>query len=715
MLDVKKYIYNLVFALNTLLVFLFMTESLLVIPTWLQVFGRMHPIVLHFPIALVFVFLFWHFVVLRKIVENEWVVLIDRWLLLMTAFATSLSALMGFFLSKESGYDADAIFWHKWSGMAIAILMTVWYGFAAMIKQKQWLHYGIGAFSALVIIATGHLGGALTHGPDFILKPIRPIVAEQTVLLADAELYTHLVQPILQTKCYSCHNQTKSKGNLRMDTEALLLKGGKNGKLWDTTAADLGLLMRRAHLPLEDKKHMPPIGKPQLTENELYILKAWIQSGASFDTKITAITDETLQSIALNQFKKSVTDQYAFDALSAETIQSYNTDYRIVAPIAKGSPALQVNFFSASAFSLEHLKDLLPIKEQIVQLNLNKMPLKDDGLSVVAKFPNLQKLNLSSTQITGKRLAELNQLSSLQQLSLSGTEMQKADILALRSLKQLNKLFLWNTTLTASDIQFLKNNLKGIAIDEGFTDDTTILKLTPPIILNEEQVITSPIKLKLKHYINGAVMRYTMDGSEPDSLKSPIYRNDVVLIGNTTIKAKAFKEGWISSNTAEISFFSSKFKPDSAIHLLPADKLYIGDGPETLIDLAKGEVNNFRSKKWVGYKLNHLESLLMFNQSAKISSVTLSTLVDIGSYIMPPESFEVWGGNTAKDLKLLGKLVPTQPTAGVKAYLRGFEIRFAPISVKCLKVVVAPVSKLPKWHPGKGEKGWVFVDEVYVN
>ena len=40
-----------------------------------------------------------------------------------------------------------------------------------------------------------------------------------------------------------------------METEELLLKGGKNGKLWDSTAADLGLLLRRIHLPVEQKKH----------------------------------------------------------------------------------------------------------------------------------------------------------------------------------------------------------------------------------------------------------------------------------------------------------------------------------------------------------------------------------------------------------------------------------------------------------------------------
>jgi hypothetical protein len=32
---------------------------------------------------------------------------------------------------------------------------------------------------------------------------------------------------------------------------------------------------------------------------------------------------------------------------------------------------------------------------------------------------------------------------------------------------------------------------------------------------------------------------------------------------------------------------------------------------------------------------------------------------------------------------------------------------------KYIEIEAFPVSVLPKWHPGKGEKGWVFVDEVF--
>lgn len=716
MMALQRNIFNLVFGINILLVFLLVFENSLVIPAWLQVMGRMHPLFLHFPITLVLVFIFWHFVVVKKMMGNEWVVNIDRWLLLFTAFTASATALMGLFLSKEKGYDVNALQLHKWSGIAIAIITTVWYAYQEWVQKVPWLHYSLAGLSTGIILFTGHQGGAITHGPNFLLAPIESVSAEQRVLLTEAEIYTHLVQPILQTKCYSCHNDKKSKGELRMDTEALLLKGGKNGKLWDSAASDLGLLMGRVHLPLDNKKHMPPIGKPQLTDNEIQILHAWIKKGANFKTKLTDLaTDDELRMIGQEKFSTSAIDEFDFEPASAASLKKLNTDYRVITPLSKTSPALQVDFFSPAAFSLNQLDELLEIKKQVVSLNLNKMPLKDDALSIIAQFNNLQKLNLSFTQITGKALDKLTKLESLRMLSLSGTQVEKKDLLVLASLKKLSHLYIWNTSISANDLADLQKNMKTVLVEKGFTDDTSIIKLTPPILLNEEQVITTPIKLKLKHYINGASIRYTLDGREPDSINSKEYSEDIILSGNTTVKAKAFKKGWISSNTVETYFFSSKFKPDSAVNILRADDNYRGDGASTLIDLAKGELNNFKSRKWLGYKLNRMESLLLFNSTVNIKSVTLSALIDIGSYIMPPTSIEVWGGNELSQLKLLGRLTPPQPTAVSKGYFKGYEINFAPISLKYVKVIAVPIAVLPKWHPGKGDKGWVFVDEVYVN
>jgi uncharacterized membrane protein len=712
----RNIIFNICFAINCLLVFFLILENRLAIPAWLQVVGRMHPLLLHFPIVLLVLYIFWILFIDKKVNTNDTLKNFGDWLLLLSAFTAAFTAVMGLFLSKEDGYDAEALQWHKWSGVSIAIITLLWYAYRDKIKNTNWLKTTVAIVSFAVVIFTGHQGAAISHGQNFLLAPLMPQAEKQNVLIDNAAVYAHMVQPILQSKCYSCHNTKKAKGGLVMETETLLLKGGKNGKLWDSTSDGYGLLLSRLHLPADAKKHMPPTGKTQLTELEIQILYLWIKNGASFKTKVIdlAATD-TLRIIASTIFNTIETDDYDFAAANDATIKNLNTNYRIVTPLAKASPALSAAFFSVVSYSPEQLKELLTVKEQVVSLSLNKMPVKDAELKTIGQFSNLRKLNLSFTNITGSTLHELNKLKALRQLSLSGTAIKKEDVLQLSSLKKLSQLFIWNTTLTEADITALKNTMKDIAFEKGFKGDTTILKLTPPILLNEEQIITTPITLQLKHYINGTSIRYTLDGTEPDSIHSPEYNNNIVLAKNVTVKAKAFKQGWISSTVMENYFFSSAYKVDSVINLRPADEQYKKYGAKTLIDLSKGETNNFRSGKWLGFKNNKMESLLLFTTPATIKSVTLSTLVDIGSYIMPPLTVEVWGGNNASHLKLLGRNTPQQPTMVQPGYIKAVELFFTPVTVKYLKVIAVPVAKLPLWHPNKGEKGWVFCDEVFVN
>lgn len=712
----KNIIFNIAFALNCLLIFLLLFEERLVLPAGVQVIGRMHPLLLHFPITLLVVYILWTLFIDKKNNSNEFTQRTGSWLLLFVALTAALTALMGLLLSRENGYDAEAIQWHKWSGIAVAVITLLWYAWREKIKAKPWLNASIAIVSFVVIIIAGHQGADITHGNNYLLAPVMPEKQPKKVLFENAVVYTDMVQPILQAKCYSCHNAKKAKGQLVMETEALLLKGGKSGKLWDSTATNYGLLLSRVHLPADVKKHMPPTGKPQLTEQEIEILHAWIKSGASFTVKVASLPPtDTLRMIAGNLFSTIETDDYDFASADEKKIKALNTNYRVVAPLAEGSPALNVEFYSPQAYQPGQLQELLPIKEQIVSLNLNKMPVKDDELKTIGQFVNLRKLNLSFTDITGKTLGELSALKELQQLSLSGTAVKKDDITALAPLKKLSHLFAWSTSLSPADIAAVQNVLKAVTIEKGFNGDTALLKLTPPILQNEEQIINKAVTLQLKHYIKGVTIRYTTDGTEPDSVHSPQYNDHIVFTEGVALKAKAFKPGWIGSDVMETYFYSAKYKADTAINQLPADEQYKGEGGKTLIDLVKGETNNFRNGKWLGYRKNKMSTLLLFATPVNVKSVTLSTLIDIGGYIMPPVSVEVWGGNDSLHLKLLKRMEPEQPTKVIPAFAKALELSFTPVTVQCLKVVAVPVPKLPLWHPGKNDKGWIFTDEIFVN
>ena len=713
----KNISYNITFALNCLLVFLILFGKALSIPTWLQVVGRMHPLLLHFPIVLLVVAIVWEGFLSKNrgntegVSNNE----IGDWILLSAALTAAISAVMGLFLSQEEGYNAEAIAWHKWTGVAVSLVSITWFSLRNIVRETRGLSLIASAFSFVAIVLAGHQGANITHGEGFLTAPLNPKNVGSGVSLENAIVFKDMVRPILEKKCMGCHNSQKAKGDLIMETQELLLKGGKNGKLWNLTTADLGLMMQRVHLPLDEKKHMPPSGKPQLTDEERAILFHWIKNGADFNKKVSELKDtDTLRILANSILKTSKTENYSFQAADENTIKKLNNNYRVITPLALNSTALSVEFFAASIFKQAHLKELESLKEQIVHINLSKMPIYDDDLKTISSFKNLRKLNLSFTQITGATLGELKNLKELYELSLSGTSVKNTDLEVLKGMPHLSTLHIWNTAIAQKDLAALRTKLPNIFIESGFNGDTVVAKLSPPFLKDDEiQIFHQDTLIELRHYVKGAVIRYTLDGTDPDSLKSPIYEKGITLEKSTQLKAKAFLTDWISSDTLIQQYYRAGFKPDSVRLVHAPNPKYSGKG-KTLFDDKKGDLAN-KSSKWLGFDSTYLEAYLYFNTPITVSKVTFSSLVEIGGYIFPPQQLEVWGGKNAAHLTLLKTLNPTQPNKMASGILKGFDCDFKPTQVSVLKLVGKPVAKLPVWHPGKGKRAWFFIDEVFLN
>ena len=709
----KNLIYNTSFALNCLLFFLLVFGANMKVPLYMQVIGRMHPLVLHFPIVLLVIVILWEILVNEK--SHPALREPGDWLLLSAVFTAVVAALMGLFLSKEAGYDKDAIAFHKWTGVGISLITLGWFAFRNSIRNKKINAVILGAISLCGIVMAGDQGANITHGENFLLAPVTPQKTGPDVLLEDAVVYKDLIRPILEAKCITCHNSNKAKGELIMETDKLLLKGGKNGKLWDSTEAGFGLLMKRIHLPLEAKEHMPPKGKPQLSEEEIKALYYWIKEGADLTKKVTELSaTDSLRMIATTFFKTVETDNYTFAAADEATVKKLNTDYLVVSPVALESPALGVEFYGASFYKGDQLKELQKVGNQVVTLNLNKMPVKDEDLQYISSMINLRKLNLSFTKISGASLSQLKNLKELRQLSLSGTAVKAADLQVLKDLPKLAFLYIWNTLVKDNDMAALQKQFPTAQIGKGFRGDTMIVKLNVPVIEGDKQVFTNAIGINLKHYIKGARLNYTLDGSEPDSLNSPVYKDSILINKTGVLKTKAFLQGWGSSDVVSKNYYRAGYVADSVRLVDPPNKDYKGSGGITISDGVKGDLD-FKSGNWLGYRDTSLVAYMYFNNPATLSSVSFSTLVNMGGFIMPPARLEVWGGTTIHDLVLLKKLIPPQPDSLKSAYLMVFDCNFATKKISVLKVVAKPLPRLPAWHPAKKQKAWVFIDEVFLN
>lgn len=708
---------NLLFALNIFIVVLLIAGDNLVIPLWLQPVGRLHPMILHFPIVLLILAMLMEFFRFRSTFANE--KLYDDFtavLLLSGALLAAVTAIMGLFLAREPGYDSNSVQWHKWFGACIVFISSGIYWLRNASWYKPLVAQSAAVATVCFLMVAGHYGANITHGDNFVLGPVMKNARPQ-VSIDQALVYRDVIQPIFETKCISCHNPDKLKGGLMLVDERSVLKGGKSGKLFVPGQPQVSLLLQRIHLPEEEKKHMPPSGKPQLTAAEMQVLYQWIKANADFKRKVVDLPATDSLRIASAIFLKPAEaseEQYDFSAADEKEIKKLNNNYRVIYELAKGSPALAVNIYNKSTYNTKALDELSGIKKQVVSIDLNKMPVKDGDLKTIAKFENLRTLNLNFSDVTGNTLKDLSSLKYLRSLSLAGTKLNTQALEQLKSLKSLKELVLWNTGLSDQQLQAFQNANKKIALTEGFKSDGKPMKLIPPQVKNTVFVFSKPIQLVVTNPIKDVDIRYTTDGKDPDSIKSALYKSGIMITDNTTVKARAYKPGWYGSDVVSYTFYKNTFVPDSISLIKPVDERYQADGAKTLTDGDLGGMN-FGNNKWLGTQKD-MELMLYFKNPVKPHTLTLNCLKMIGSQIFLPTEVEVWGGADMQHLKPIGSLTTGPQKKGDPDILQPLVCKLHESgSIKCIKFVAKPIYKLPEWHPAKGKPAWVFVDEVFVN
>ncbi len=91
--------------------------------------------------------------------------------------------------------------------------------------------------------------------------------------------YTREIKPVLTKRCYACHGALQQKAGLRLDTAALMKKGGKSGSAIEPGSSDESLIIDA--VTGADGWRMPPEseGSP-LSVEEIARIKAWIDQGA---------------------------------------------------------------------------------------------------------------------------------------------------------------------------------------------------------------------------------------------------------------------------------------------------------------------------------------------------------------------------------------------------------------------------------------------------
>jgi uncharacterized membrane protein len=292
-----------------------------------QFIGRLHPLLVHGPVALLLLVPLMELAGLRpRLVHLR---AASGWTLAVAVVAAYAAAFDGWLLAWSGGYRGHDVTRHMWGGVWLVAACVL----AARARSARTGPCAMpGAYTALLAIAvglivwTGHGGGEISHGDDFltermparlrswlgmrapaaeappapaslvpaanpIASPVAPAAATAphakavgggpgTADPSNPAFYRLHIAPLFERSCLSCHKPEKHKGGLRMDSYTQLMRGGEDGPVLVPGDPKGSEILRRLRLPPSDDDSMPSDGDKPLATEEIQMIERWIAAGA---------------------------------------------------------------------------------------------------------------------------------------------------------------------------------------------------------------------------------------------------------------------------------------------------------------------------------------------------------------------------------------------------------------------------------------------------
>ena len=662
--------------------------------------GNFHPVVLHLPIgAFLFTFLLF---ISQKYLKSNFDPAVRMGLLF--SFITSIiTSIFGYILHLNGDYDSVLVDRHMW----LAIATTILIGFVLYLhkRQKPYNHVlSSFVFATVLLTITGHNGGSLTHGKDYLKLP--DFEKEISIVSYDSiHVFNQVISPILDSKCVKCHNTGKSKGNLMLSSIDKILLGGEKGQIIKLNSSVDSRLYTYLNLPIDDEMHMPPYGNSQLNDNEKELIKLWIDEGSDF-YNFRKISDDNFSKEILSFLPKEIA---SVDPPNRnDLIKLIENEFRIER-ISTENNFIDIKY-QGKSFKQSYLRLLSKVSDNIKRLDLSFVDLSSIDISRLDNFDNLTYLNLNNTKLTTKKLKKLD--LDIQTLILSNNNFDVSIFDKFISNPTNERVFAYNTI---SDLDLTKeisaNSNDKIYFGVSLDDFASNVPLKIPIITPTQTLFSSPIDVEVVSDITNPDYRYTINGEEPDSL-SNLYVGPIKIDRSSNLKFKAFKKGSrpspvqevfyrkIAASITDFKLLSTTVEPYAAKNILSNNEVGSAD---------------FRDGTWNGFIKSDTRSgdmIAEFSLPEEVNEIGISSLTDYGAYILFPTKIELYDISLGNDELVYSKNI-SRKFDEENAPLHTFRI---PINKNLKKVRLKVISnkKLPKGHPAEGEPAWLFIDEIML-
>jgi len=289
------------------------------------------------------------------------------------------------------------------------------------------------AYAACVALVTALvLGIAAWVHPAFLHSSMQTLGVVKAPRAMPGSFYVTRIAPLFETRCISCHGNTRAKGQLRLDSFAAAILGGKDGAVAVPGDPRASEIFHRITLPASDDKAMPPSGKPPLTAEEVTVIRLWIVAGASGELRTIKGAPKPVLEVKIPEYDPAmVRKQRAPLAASVTQLQARFPG--VIIYESRNSADLEVDSsLKGSAFGDADLAALIPLKARINRADFSGTSITDASAPLLAAMAALTKLRLARTQVTNKTVASLAGLKALKSVSLVDTKVSDAALAPLR-------------------------------------------------------------------------------------------------------------------------------------------------------------------------------------------------------------------------------------------------------------------------------------------
>lgn len=211
------------------------------------------------------------------------------------------------------------------------------------------------------------------------------------------------------------------------------------------------------------------------------------------------------------------------------------------------------------------------------------------------------------------------------------------------------------------------------------------------------------ISYGLKTLTKNKVIRYTLDGSEPN-ITSNIYNNPIPITESTTINAGVFKdENPLGKTFTQSINFHKAVGKTITLNVKPS-KAYSGSGAEGLINGISGSDTRYGDKEWLGFSGEDLEITIDLGTETEIQSIETRFHNGKGQWIYAPKHITL-----TLDDSVIEQEIPNSDELIVNVNFK------TDSKTRYIKLVVPNYGIISDGNQGAGNKAWTFIDEIIVN